>query len=202
MNSIVGDTLSDISLAAMARRIVGSAPTKFALAGVSMGGMVALEIIRIAPERVTELALIDTRASPDTFVEKNYRRLANLVVKILDYETLTKFSMKSLVHTSATADVRDALVKMSIRIGPGAYIRQNEAVIARADLRPILQRIAVPTVVVVGAEDRMTPPKLSKEIHKLIRGSTLKIVEDCGHLPPIEKPNAMARILLDLFQGR
>jgi len=203
VNCLIGDTLRDDNLPAMAQRILGSAPENFALAGVSMGGMVALEIMRMAPKRrVTRLALVDTRARPDTLAQKVYRCCVNLLVSILDYQMLSAFSVKSLVHTSATPEVRDALVKMSVRVGAKAYIRQNRAVIAREDLRSVLRRIAVPTVVVVGAEDRMTPLELSQEIHQLIPGSALEIIKDCGHLPPIEKPEIMANILLDLFVMR
>jgi pimeloyl-ACP methyl ester carboxylesterase len=200
VNSLVGDTLRDDSLATMAQRILENAPPQFALAGVSMGGMVALEVMRIAPERVTRLALVDTLARPDTFAQKAYRNLANLVVAAFDYRRLSEFSMRSLVHPSAALDIRSELIEMGVAVGWKTYIRQNRAVLARADQRPILGRIAIPTTVVVGAQDRMTPLKLSEEIRKLIPGSTLQILDGCGHLPPIEKPEAMARILLDLIR--
>jgi pimeloyl-ACP methyl ester carboxylesterase len=199
VNCLIGDTLSDDSIPAMARRILESAPRKFALAGVSMGGMVALETMRMAPERVTRLALVDTVVRPDTFARKAYRHLANLAVRTFNYRRLSESSMKSLIHPSAPSDIRSELIEMSVRVGAKTYMRQNRAVLARTDLRPILQCIAIPTTVVVGAEDRVTPVKLSQEIHKLIPGSTLQIIDDCGHLPPIEKPEAMARILLNLL---
>jgi pimeloyl-ACP methyl ester carboxylesterase len=199
VNCLIGDTLSDNSIPAMAQRILDNAPQKFALAGVSMGGMVALEMMRMAPERVTHLALVDTNAQPDTFTRKAYRHLANLVVRAFDYKRLSESSMKSLVHPAASPDIRTELLEMSLRVGAKTYMRQNRAVLARTDQRPILERIAIPTTVVVGAEDRVTPVKLSQEIHKLIPGSTLEIIDDCGHLPPIEKPEAMARILLNLL---
>jgi pimeloyl-ACP methyl ester carboxylesterase len=198
----VGDTLNDDSLHAMAQRILANAPRNFALAGVSMGGMVALEIMRIAPQRITRLALVDTRARPDTPAQKAYRHLANLLAGSLDYRRLSEFSMGSLVHSSAAPDIRAELLEMSGRVGAKTYIRQNRAVLARTDLRPILHQIAIPTAIVVGAEDRMTPVELSKEMHELIPGSSLRIINDCGHLPPIEKPEAMAGILLDLLGMR
>ena len=107
--------------------------------------------------------------------------------------------MKSTVHPSAASDIRIELIQMGLRLGTKTYIRQNRAVLARPDLRPILQRIAIPTTVVVGAEDRMTPVKLSQEIHELTPGSKLQVIDGCGHLPPIERPDAMARILRDLL---
>lgn len=196
----VGDTLSDSTLAGMAQRILAQAPPRFALAGVSMGGMVALELMRLAPERVTRLALIDTSARPDRFMRRMYRRLANGYVRLgRDFQRTAEGSLKALVHPLAPADVRRELVEMSVRVGPQAYIRQNRAVLARADLRPILASIRIPTLVLVGRQDRVTPPYLSYEIQHLIAGARLQVIPDCGHLPPIEKPDEVAALLSDLI---
>ncbi len=198
---VVGDTLGDDTLPGMARRILGQAPRRFALAGVSMGGMVALELVKIAPERVTQLALVDTNARPDTVGQKAYRRLVNLIVTTSgDFRRLSQRSLDSLVHPSAPGDVRCELAEMGARVGPRTYIRQNRAVSARGDLRKILPSIAVPTTVIVGQEDRMTPMALSQEIHDLIPDSRLNVIPDCGHLPPIEKPAATAALLRELLE--
>jgi pimeloyl-ACP methyl ester carboxylesterase len=158
----IGDTLSDSTLQGMARRILDQIPQRFALAGVSMGGMVAMELMKIAPERVTQLALIDTNARPDTVRQKIYRRLANVVVGVTkDFERLAQRNLGSLVHPSTAQDVRAELVKMSARVGAKIYIRQNRAVTARGDLRKVLPNIVIPTSVIVGQEDQMTPVALS-----------------------------------------
>jgi pimeloyl-ACP methyl ester carboxylesterase len=197
---LVGDTLSDTTLAGMARRILAHAPDHFALAGLSMGGMVALELTRIAPKRVTHLALVDTNARPDTFGRKAYRRIANLYIGMgSNFERAAKGSLKSLVHPLAPEDVRRELVEMSVRVGHQTYVRQNRAVIARGDLRPILPTIAAPTTVIVGSEDQVTPPDMSQEIHDLVPGSTLQVISDCGHLAPIEKPTIVASALQELM---
>jgi pimeloyl-ACP methyl ester carboxylesterase len=193
---LIGDTLSDITLEGMARRILAQAPDRFALAGVSMGGMVALELMRIAAPRVTRLALIDTSARPDSFGRGVYRRFANLYVGMTrDFQRTAERSLKSLVHPSTPEEVRSELVGMSVRVGPQAYVRQNRAVLARSDLRPVLSTIDIPTIVVVGEEDRVTPVHLSHEIQNLIGGSKLHTIPDCGHLPPIEKPHQTAALL-------
>ena len=88
---------------------------------------------------------------------------------------------------------------MSIRVGANGYVRQNRAVLARNDLRSVLRSINVPTVVVVGADDRLTPVKLSCEIRASIPASTLHVIPACGHLPPIEQPKVVAKILLELM---
>ena len=200
---LVGDTLSDDTLPGMARRILGQAPRSFALAGVSMGGMVALELMKVAPERVRQLALVDTNARPDTFRRKAFRHLANLVVgRTKDFRRAAERGLGSLVHPLTSADVRAELVEMGVRVGARTYIRQNRAVSARGDLRKVLPGIAVPTAVIVGQEDRLTPAGLSKEIHALTPGSTLHIIPDCGHLPPIEKPEVIAALLKELLQRR
>ena len=200
---IVGDTLSDDSLPGMARRILDQAPRSFALAGVSMGGMVALELMRIAPERVTRLALFDTNARPDRPGQKAYRRLANMIVGMTrDFRRTAARSLGRLVHPSTPQDVRDELLEMSVRVGPRAYIRQNRAVAVRSDLRKVLPGITVPTAVIVGQDDRVTPVELSREMHALTPGSTLHVLSDCGHLPPLEQPEVSAALLRQLLARR
>jgi pimeloyl-ACP methyl ester carboxylesterase len=200
---LVGDTLRDDTLEGMARHILDQAPPSFALAGVSMGGMVALEMMKAAPERVTRLALVDTNARPDTFRQKIYRRLVNLVVGTSkDYGRLAQRNLGSLVHPSTADDVRAELVQMSVRVGAKTYLRQNRAVSARGDLRKVLPNVAIPTAVIVGQEDQMTPVALSREIHALTPGSTFHMIPNCGHLPPIEKPRILADLLKELLARR
>ncbi len=203
VHCIIGDTLSDDTLPGMARRILGQAPHSFALAGVSMGGMVALELMMIAPERVTQLALVDTNARPDTLRQKAFRRVANLVVGMTgDFKRTAERSLGSLVHPSTSTEVGAELLEMSVRVGPETYIRQNRAVTVRGDLRKVLPGIAVPTALIVGQDDRITPMALSREMHGLVPGSTLHVIPDCGHLPPIEKPEVLAALLKQLLARR
>ncbi len=193
---LVGDTLQDATLEGMARRILDAAPARFVLAGVSMGGMVALEIMRLAPGRVRALALVGAKARPDTAEQAARRQTINAAVRATtDFRALGEASLDNLVHAGGSQGVRRELIDMTVRVGAETYVRQNEAVMARADQRPILPTIAVPTQVIVGAHDRMSPPPLSEEIHRAIPGATLHVVPDCGHLPPIEKPEAMAERL-------
>lgn len=193
MPTTVGDTLSDDSLVGMANRILSKAPPTFCLAGVSMGGMVAMEIMRMAPHRVCGLALVDTNARPDTEEQAARRRTINTAVLASDdFRALGASSLDYLVHPSASEEVRRELIEMTARVGAETYVRQNLAVSARQDLRPILATIAVPTQVIVGEQDQMTPLELSEEVHRLVAGSELHVIPDCGHLPPIERPQLMA----------
>lgn len=196
----VGDTLRDDTLAGMASTILAAAPALFTLAGVSMGGMVALEIMRTAPERVDGLALVDTNARPDTAEQQAYRRRVNAaMLQSADLLALAAPAIRSMVHSGVDSRVYIELEEMTRRVGAQAYVRQNEAVLNRADLRPILATIVVPTLVVVGAQDAMTPVALSAEIRDGIVDAELEVVPDCGHLPPIEAPKAMAELLARLL---
>jgi len=200
VSAMVGDTLQDDSLAGMARRILSDAPPTFYLAGVSMGGMVAMEIMRLSPERVRGLALVDTNARPDS-AEQAARRLTinAAVLAAPDLRTLGASSLDYLVHPSASEGVRRELIEMTMRVGAQTYVRQNLAVSAREDLRPILSTVVNPTVVIAGEQDRMTPLEFTQEIHQLIACSELHVIPNCGHLPPIEKPQIMADHLRTLL---
>lgn len=185
--SHIGDTLSDVTLAAMAERIVENAPPRFALAGVSMGGMVALEIMRSAPERVTRLALLDTSARADT--QEQCRRRREINAAILDADDLAAFATEAInfmIDVTAAGDVRRAMVEMAVRVGAPAYVRQNKAMIARTDLRPVLPTIKVPTLVAVGENDTMTPRACSEEIKDGIPQASFRMIPDCGHLPRLK----------------
>ncbi len=198
----VGDTLQDDTLAAMASRILANAPERFALAGVSMGGMVALEIMRVAPERVTWLALIDTNARPDTSEQAARRRMVNAAMQqASDLVALARPALRAMVHPSVNPSVHAELEEMTRRVGAQAYVRQNEAVLARADLRPVLGTITAPTLVMVGAQDTMAPVACSKEICDEITNAELHVIPDCGHLPPIETPQVVADLLRRLMSA-
>lgn len=195
VSCLVGETRSDESIPGMAQRILNQAPLQFALAGVSMGGIVAMQMMAMEPKRISCLVLCDTIARPDSLYMRLYRRISNFLVSVGDLRSLGEFSVNSTVHSSASAEVRQSLVDMGVRVGANAYRRQNRAVKNRRDYRPGLSLVSVPTRVVVGRQDRMTPLKNAEEIHHLIPNSTLHIVEDCGHLPPIEQPEVMAEII-------
>lgn len=189
----VGDTLSDATLLGMAKCVLAGAPDRFALAGVSMGGMIALTIMRPGPERVTRLALFDTNARPDTPDQTARRRSAtSAMLAAVDLWVLAGPGVAYMVHPSTGREVRDALADMAVRVGAAAYVRQNEAVAARQDLTPILASVAGPTLVAVGADDLTTPFTFSQAIADALPGAELHIISECGHLPPIEKPAARA----------
>ena len=189
---LVADVASDRTIASMAGRALARAPARFALAGLSMGGYVALEIMRQAPARVTRLALLDTSARPDT-VEASQRRCD--LVRLAEagqaaVDEIHRLLWPRLVHPARLADAQlEAVVHgMARATGLEAFARQQAAIIGRMDSRPYLSAIRVPTLVLVGEEDAITPPELAAEMAGLIPSAKLVVVPHCGHLSTLERP--------------
>lgn len=198
-NPQVPDLSGDESVAAMAGRVLDSAPERFALAGLSMGGYVALEILRRAPERVTRLALLDTNARPDTAEQTETRRAAMALALQGKYRQVMQAGMARMVHPDRLADrplVESALAQME-RVGVDGYIREQTAIIARPDSRPGLAAIACPTLILCGRQDALTPPALHEEMAEAIPGARLVLIEECGHLSAMEQPQAVTALLRD-----
>jgi pimeloyl-ACP methyl ester carboxylesterase len=200
----VPDLSRDDSVEALARRVLSEAPfERFALGGLSMGGYVALEIVRQARERVERLALLDTRARPDTPDELERRRtLIRIAQGAKSFAPVHKRMLPLLVHGSRLSDA--ALIQvidgMAERIGLEGYVRQQSAIMARADFRPTLPAIACPTLVLCGRQDALTPLSFHEEMTAAIKGARLVVLEECGHLSTLEKPeevNAQLRAWLE-----
>jgi len=192
-STLEGDTIAEIAAA-----ILAAAPPRFALAGISMGGYICLEIMRQAPERVAKLALLDTSARPDTPEQTARRREAVASARTGDFLAQTAEAALAQVHPDRKDDAHLAAVnrRMAAAVGVDGYARQIEAIIARPDSRPGLAAIAVPTLVLVGDTDTLTPPDLAEELAAGIPQSSLTIVSHCGHLSTLEQPDAVNRALL------
>jgi pimeloyl-ACP methyl ester carboxylesterase len=190
--STVADLTEDDSMAGMAARALAAAPPRFALAGLSMGGYVALEIMRQAPERVTHLALLDTSARADDAGRRETRRKGIEMVGQGKFIGVSRGLLGSLIAPQhmGTEVARDVQA-MSERVGQAAYLRQQVAIMNRVDSRPLLETITVPTLVGVGEADKMTPPELAEEIAAGIAGSELVRFPDSAHLPTMENPAAV-----------
>lgn len=194
----VADTRRDNTIAAVARRILDAAPPRFALAGLSMGGYIAFEIIRQAPERVAKLALLDTSAQPDRPEQTERRRQQIEMARNGRYLDVFEMLFPLLVHNNRN---QDAELKESVRLmfedcGADAFINQQQVIIDRPDSRPSLSAIACPTLVLVGDGDGLTPPDAAREIAAGIQGSKLVIVPDCGHLSSLERPKEVTEALV------
>ena len=200
---LIPDLTQDDSIEGMARRVLDTAPDRFALAGLSMGGYVALEIMRLAPERVSRLALLDTRARSDTPEETARRRgLLELSAKG-EFRGVTPRLLPLLIHPDRQADdaLTGVVMAMAEAVGREGFFRQQQALIAREDRRDLLGTIAVPTLVLCGREDALTPLAMHLELAAAIREATLVVIPNCGHLAPLERPQAVTRQLLGWLEG-
>ena len=201
--TMVTDHRRDDTMEAIAERILATAPPRFALVGLSMGGYIALTIMRAAPERVARLALLDTSARPDR-PEQTERRLAQIALAQGGRFGAVADSLFPLfVHRSRhdDAELKRLVRLMAEETGSDAFVRQQKAIMARPDARPLLASIRCPTLVLVGEGDELTPPALSQEIAAAIVGARLVVVPDCGHLSTLEQPDAVNRALMDWMES-
>jgi pimeloyl-ACP methyl ester carboxylesterase len=194
----VADHTRDETMAAIAGRILATAPPRFALAGLSMGGYVAIEILRQAPDRVMRLALLDTGARADPPEARPTRTARIVLAENGRFAEVVETMWPALVHPDhrANAAMKQVYAAMCNDVGPQAFVRQQKAIMARIDSRPLLPTIRCPALVLVGAQDELTPPHLAEEMSAAIPGARLVMVPDCGHLSTIERPEAVTGALV------
>jgi pimeloyl-ACP methyl ester carboxylesterase len=196
---LVADHWHDESLGDIARRLLAVAPPRFALCGLSMGGYIAFEVMRQAPERVTRLALLDTSAKPATPETNAAREQMIALAEKGAFDNVTTLLWQRLVAPARLTDerLRLAVRVMAEAIGAAGFVRQQRAIMARPDSRPGLAAIAVPTLVLVGEEDLITPPGEAQEIAAGIGAAArLVTVPGCGHLSTLEVPEVVTGELL------
>ncbi|WP_112312621.1 alpha/beta fold hydrolase [Pseudogemmobacter bohemicus] len=198
---VVADITQGETLEELARAVLTAGGPRFALAGFSLGGIVAQEVMRRAPERVSHLALIDTTMLPDGADRAAERRC--LMALAADPGTFHGFGEKLLARYLAPENLGNAAIaarirEMTRRLGPGVFIRQS--LIQRPDSRDLLPRITVPSLVLCGAHDQITPPEISREMARLIPGARIAIANHAGHMLPLEAPllvsEALKRLIL------
>ena len=199
----VADHTRHDSMAAIASSILAAAPARFALSGLSMGGYIAYEILRQAPERVTRLALLDTGYRADA-PERREQRLA--LMALAEREGARKAQetlLPKLIHESRLTDkaLVESVLQMGADTGTEAFKRQQTALMSRADSSPLLASIRCPTLVIVGREDALVLPQVAQEIASGITGAKLEIIPDCGHLSTMERPAAVNRALRAWLMG-
>jgi pimeloyl-ACP methyl ester carboxylesterase len=199
----VANHIRDDNMGAIARRILAEAPPRFALAGHSMGGYIAFEIMRQAPERVAKLALMNTQARPDS-PEATARRRGQIArAQGGEFRAVLDELFPGFVHPSRREDVslRQLVYDMGDDVGAEAFVRQQSAVMGRPDSRPALAWIKCPTLVLSGDEDNTIPNSLSAEMANGIPGAKLVILPNCGHLMQPEQPQATADALVEWLRG-
>lgn len=194
---VVGDLTQADSVALLANQALAQVPAeRFVLAGLSMGGYVALEIMRQAPERVRGLALIDTMAQPDSQeATENRYRLMSLAEQ--DFPKVVETLMGRFVHPDRLndSDITGTIEDMANSVGKDAFTRQQRAIIDRLDSRPYLPAIQCPTLVLCGREDAIASVEIHEEMADAIPNARLQVIEHCGHLSPLEQPQAVTDAL-------
>lgn len=181
----VGDTI-----AAMADSVVEQAPERFYLAGNSMGGYVALEVALSHPDRVAGLALLNASA----IAAPSDRRASSL--QLIEMAENGQFGQAVARISSAVAagraDVQQIAATMALDLGDDVFMQQQRAVLDRRDLRTELGELDVPTIVLAGEKDVITPPGLGEELARLIPGAELVVLDGIGHLSSLEDPDTVA----------
>ena len=199
----IADMTRDDTVAGMVERALRDAPPEFALAGLSMGGYAALEFMRQAPERVTRLALLDTGARADTPEQTTRRRDLIALAERGQFRAVSPRLLPMFVHEARLADAPlvAEITPMAEAVGKDAFLRQQKAIMHRPDSRPGLASIRCPTLVLCGRDDVLTPPALSEEMAGSIPGAKLVLVDDCGHLSTMERPDAVNAAMRDWLQA-
>ena len=200
----VADLTQQGTMQDMATTVLRASPWKeFALAGLSMGGYVAQEIVRQAPRRVKKLALFDTRSRAELPEETERRRaLMKLAQSGRNFTPVTNRMLPLMLHESRVkeAPLVKVIREMAERTGIEAYLRQQNAIIARPDYRSLLPSIACPALVLCGRQDRLTPLENSEQMAAAIPGAKLVVVEECGHLSTLERPAEVNRAMRSWLQ--
>ena len=189
-------TLPEMAAALLARH-----PGPLALWGASMGGMVAMEAARQAPDRVRGLALLGTSAQPES---EEMRGIREKAIELFSQGRLAEVIEPNAGLAFHPDHARDAeqvgrYLEFVLRAGADQLIRQNRAVIARPDARRHLPSLRCPVLVMCGEDDQLTPPELSREIARLAPGAELVLVPRCGHMLTMERPQAVNEALRRWF---
>jgi len=187
----VADPTRAATMAGVAAGVLRDAPfEKFAVAGLSMGGYVALEMVRQVKHRVLKLALLDTSARADTPEQSKKREDLILLAERGRFLGVSDALLPMFVHPGRLADQQlvATIKKMAKNTGREAFAREERAIMSRADSLPLLRSIACPTLVLCGRQDMVTPLERHEEMARAITGSKLEIIEDCGHLSTLERP--------------
>jgi pimeloyl-ACP methyl ester carboxylesterase len=185
-NHTRSDTMADV-----ARDVLADAPfARFALAGLSMGGYIAFELMRQAPRRVSRLALLDTAATAETPEQTKLRMERIALAERGEFPRVTEMMLPLLIHPSRLGEsaLTNVIRSMAKNVGKEAFVRQQRAIMSRADSLGLLATIDCPTLVLCGRQDALTPLARHEEIAAGIKPARLEIIEDCGHLSSLEKP--------------
>jgi len=195
------------SLADMARHVLATAPAAhFALAGHSMGGRVALEVMRIAPERVSHLALLDTGIQPLAVgtpgaTEKAGRLGLVAVARDHGMRAMGQQWLPNMVHPDVRGSALfETILDMLVRSSPEQFAAQTQALLSRPDAAPVLPIITCPTLVLTGEQDLWSPPEQHAAMAQKMSAAVLSLIPHCGHMSTLEQPDAVTQAMLAWLQ--
>lgn len=194
----VADHTRSDTMTGVAADVLREAPfERFALAGLSMGGYVALEIVRQAARRVDRLALLDTSARADTPEQRSKRQGLISLAQRGRFLGVTQALLPLLLHRARLGDEKlvDTVKKMARNIGKEGFVRQERAIMSRSDSLPLLASISCPSLILCGRQDALTPLERHEEMAGALRGARLRVIEECGHLSTLEKPAEVGEAL-------
>ena len=194
---IVADNRSDDTIEGFAQRLLDFAPPKFVLVGHAMGGFIAFEVMRRAPERVAKLVLISTLASADGPAQTTRRQGYIDLVENGQFDQVVEERIPILFPEEKREDERLLGIarKMAADTGAETFLAQQRAIMARIDSRPRLGEIAVPTLLVWGEKDGITSRAHHDEIADAIPGARIEVIAGAGHLPTVEAPEVVVPLL-------
>ncbi len=198
----VGDLTRHDTVQATAEAVLADAPPRFALAGFSLGGYIAQQILRIAPQRVTHLALLDTSFKPDSPVRAAQRQAQQASVRMPGhFHGFGDKLMRSYIDASRLQDhaLVDTVRGMTTRLGAEVFLRQSR--IERVDGTQVLSDWRGPALVLCGRNDAITPLPVSERMAALMPQASLVVIDDCGHLAPLEKPEQVSTAMRDWLQS-
>lgn len=186
----------------LAKRILANAPMRFALAGLSMGGIVAMEILRQAPERVDRIALLDTNPLAEKQEVKERRGPQIEAVRAGALARVMQEEMKPnyLAQAPQRQDILDLCMDMALGLGPEVFLRQSHALMTRPDQCETLRNANIPALVLCGAQDALCPVERHELMADLLPNARLKIVSNAGHLPTLEQPDETNKALSEWLQ--
>jgi len=187
------------SIPAMAQLVLDAAPERFSMAGHSMGGRVALEVVRMAPDRVERLALLDTGVHPRAAGEESKRGELVDLARSQGMAAMAARWLPPMLHPAMLhpdhAGLLEVLTQMVMRSTPETFANQQRALLDRPDARAVLPLIQCPALVLCGRQDTWSPVSQHEEIAAAIPQAKLVIVDDCGHMSPVEQPAVVSNAL-------
>ena len=180
------------SISELAQAILKTAPTRFALLGLSMGGIVAMEMIRLAPERISRLALLDTNPLADTPERRLIRDQQIKRVQAGELHTIMRDEMKPnyLAEVANKKQILELCMTMAEELGSRVFIEQSRALQTRTDQCETLKAVRVPTLIACGEYDSLCPVEKHLLMHELVTNSRISVISQAGHLPTLEQPEA------------